>query len=187
MSDESTQTPEEAKAQVLEEIQAEAERPKTDEETIEELKTRNRDLILLSKKQKETIHRASMKINHLERELYMSQNQIDSMGGMFIAIIKRFGENDTLAISREEVELVPPGTMINDEQTEDMIILKALDVSKQPKIMRGPGGVPMMMGPNGPVPMQQQPPPGPRAVPSPPEDPSDGEPAEETGEPSDGE
>ncbi|HEC72382.1 MAG: hypothetical protein ACTSW7_01365 [Candidatus Thorarchaeota archaeon] len=156
--------------------EAKEQEEKTAEQIIEDLKSSNRDLILLSKKQKETIHRASMKINHLERELFVSQNQIDSIGGIMIAAIKRYGKNNQLEMTREEIELIPPGTMISDEEKEDKVYLKVVDVSKQPRVIRGSGGVPMMMGPDGqPIPMQMTPQgpmpvsPGPQSVPSPPQ------------------
>lgn len=145
----------------------------TNEEIIIDLKKKNKNMILLARQQKDTIHRASMKINKMERDLFVAQNQVDSMGGLFIAMVQKFGINNQLSLSREEVELIAPGTMIDDEETEKEIILKIIDADQIPPRMSpqmmimgpngpvpmimGPDGKPIMMGPNGPV---SGPPPG---------------------------
>lgn len=143
----------------------EEEPQKTDAEIIEELTKKNRDLILLVKRQKENLHHASMKINKMERDIFMAQNQVDSIGGMLIAIVNRYGTDGRIELLKEDVELVPPGTMIEDEETPDKLFLKVVDVSQQPRIIRGPGGQPMMIGPNGqPIPLRMGPQ-GPMPVP----------------------
>lgn len=167
----------EREASVVEQLmkpETEIEEEKTDAEIIEELNKKNRELILLSKRQKENIQRASLKINKLERDIFMAQHQVDSIGGILIAVVMRYGEKNVLELLKEEVELVPPGTMIEDEETEDKLFIKVVDVSEQPRIIRGPNGQPMMIGPNGqPMPIRMGPngpmpmPPGPQVVPPP--------------------
>lgn len=142
-----------------ESIQEEEKKEKTSEEIINELKKNNKHLILLARQHKDTIHRASMRINKLERDIFIAQNQVDAIGAFLIAIVNKFGENNKIELDRDEVELIPPGTMIDDLEEKDHIILKVIDAYDVPSQMtqhpqmRQQG--PVLIGPDGkPIPTQ---------------------------------
>lgn len=81
--------------------------------------------------QKQEMYQASLKINHMERQLMGAMEKVDSLAAPMIVMIKRFGENNKLVLEQEELENIMPGTVIDDTQSdEEHVRLRVIEIEE---------------------------------------------------------
>jgi len=97
------------------------------EETAEELQAKIVKLAAINQWQKTKLQEAALAINESERHKLVAMNKAEALGGYLIACINMHGIDSVMAFPREELEMLTPGTYLDDDvETETHVSLRVV-------------------------------------------------------------
>jgi len=75
-----------------------------------------RQIVMIQKKEN---HRLALEKNETERKLMKAAEQVDSLASALIAMVVKFGVNNQVKLTHDELCAVMPGTIIDDKNQDN--------------------------------------------------------------------